>query len=250
VQLAAAADFRIHTKVYSGDRLEPDSQNTTLFRGGLVYDFLSEPRKVTIYDKARARFVILDPARQVQTDVSVDEVQKLNKQIAAWAAERKDDLLNSLANPSFTQKQDPNTGAMLFSNAALTYAVKSSPAENKELFDQYDEFADLFVQLNNMLSLPVRPPYGLARLAVNHELRKKGEIPTEVQLTVHGVNKLPLLNKNLVLRSQHQMTPMLSQSDQRDIEAAQRQLATFKRVPFDEFMPPATAAQRPGTNQR
>lgn len=33
---ARGEDFRIHTKVYQGEESEPVSQNTTLFRAGLV----------------------------------------------------------------------------------------------------------------------------------------------------------------------------------------------------------------------
>ena len=238
-----ADDFRIVTKVYNGERGEPDSENTTLFRGGVVYDFLSEPKKVTIFDPNRGRFVMLDSARQVQTEVTLAEVQKFNKELAQWASEKKDELLNSLAKPQFQQKQDPDTGATLFTSATLAYAVKTAPAASRQMFEQYDEFANLFVQLNNMLSLPVRPPYGLARLAVNQELRKKGEIPSEVKLTVFG-SKIPLLGKNLVLRSQHQVTPMVSDSDAKEIIKVQQQLTGYKKVALEEFLAVPKMAQR------
>ena len=48
-----AEDFRIQTRVYRGDEETPVSQNLTLFRAGVVYDFLSEPAETTIYDRPR-----------------------------------------------------------------------------------------------------------------------------------------------------------------------------------------------------
>ena len=60
--LNAAEDFRIETKVYSGRDKSPVSQNVTLFQAGYVYDYMADPERVAVFDRAHGRFILLDPA--------------------------------------------------------------------------------------------------------------------------------------------------------------------------------------------
>ncbi len=50
---AEADDFRIETKVFTGKETEPSSETLTLFRGGQVFDFLTKPNEITLFDKPR-----------------------------------------------------------------------------------------------------------------------------------------------------------------------------------------------------
>src|SRR6476659_8660970 len=77
---ALADDFRIQTDVYAGDSKIPVSQNTTLFRAGYVYDYLTHPQRdntvvrVAVFDQQHGRFIVLDPARKVKAEVKTDDV--------------------------------------------------------------------------------------------------------------------------------------------------------------------------------
>ena len=62
---ARAESFRVDNKVFVNNEKEPRIQSTTIFHEGRVYDFLKSPGEITLFDSARHRFVLLDPARRV-----------------------------------------------------------------------------------------------------------------------------------------------------------------------------------------
>jgi hypothetical protein len=237
---AYGEDFRIHTKVYKGDETTPASQNLTLFRGGVVYDFLSDPTETTIFDRPRAgkpgRFLLLDPARQVQAEVPLDRLHSFMSQLQLWAAGQSDPFLRFLSLPQFNEQLDEEHQSWSYSSRFMNYRVKAD-AVGEEQFQQYDEFADWFVRLNTMLSIKTRPPYGLGRLAVNASLRSRREIPSEVTLTVDSPNRF--LKRVTTFRSEHQLTALISQTDQARIDEAATQLVSFKKVTLEDYLQPA-----------
>jgi hypothetical protein len=239
--LALAEDFRIQTRVYRGEEEAPVSQNLTLFRGGVVYDFLSEPAETTIYDRPRGnksgRFVLLSPERQVQTEVTLEKLARFMSNLQLSVASQSDPFLRFLAQPEFKEDLDPKQQTWTYTSRWMNYRLKTTPAPNEELFHQYDDFSELFVRLNTMLTIKTRPPYGLGRLAVNASLRARREIPTEVTLIVDSPSRL--LRRPVSFRSEHQLTQMLSQSDQARITETETQLVNFKRIDLEEYLQPA-----------
>ncbi len=63
------------------------------------------------------------------------------------------------------------------------------------------------------------------------------EIPTEVTLVVDSPSLL--LRRPVSFRSEHQLTQMLSQSDQARIAETETQLVNFKRIDLEEYLQPA-----------
>jgi hypothetical protein len=236
---ALAEDFRLQTKVYQGDEPEPVRQNTTLFRGGLVYDLMGDPLEVTIFDRPHGenagRFILLDSPRQMQTEVTLAEVQQFMQRVSGWAAGHDDALYNSLVRPEFKQERLPEDDGWKFTGTWLTYQVKCAPATSEAVFQQYDEFSDWFVRLNTMLSIRSRPPLGLARLAVNSSLRTRKEIPSEVTLTV-TTNRL--LRKQVTYRTEHQLTTLFPSSDLAKISDVEKYRVRLKRVTLEEYLAP------------
>jgi hypothetical protein len=118
----------------------------------------------------------------------------------------------------------------------MNYRLKTAEAANEQLFTQYDDFSEWFVRLNTMLTIKTRPPYGLGRLAINAHLRSRREIPSEVTLVVES--PIRLLRRPVSFRSEHQLTRMLSQSDQARIAETETQIVSFKRIELDEYLQP------------
>lgn len=236
---AYGEDFRIQTRVYKGDETTPSSQNLTIFRGGVVYDFLSDPAETTIFDRPRGgkpgRFVLLNPARQVQTEVSLDKVHRFMSQLQLWAGGQSDPFMRFLAAPQFKEELDGGHHTCNFSSRWMSYRIKAQPV-SEDRFQQYDDFADWFVKLNTMLTIKSRPPYGLGRLAVNASLRTRREVPSEVILTVDSPNRF--LPRQTTFRSDHQIAMLISQADQVRIEEAATQLVSFKKVDLEEYLQP------------
>jgi hypothetical protein len=235
---ATAEDFRIQTRVYKEDEETPISQNLTLFRGGVVYDYLTEPAETTVYDRPRGgkpgRFVLLDPARQVQTEVSLERLNRFVSNLQLWAASQTDPFVRFLSQPQFKEEFDAKDGMWTYSSRWMNYRVKGAAASNLATFEQYDDFSERFVRLNTMLTIKSRPPYGLGRLGVNASLRARREIPTEVHLVVDSPSRF--LRRQTSYRSEHQFVAMLGQPDQARISETETQLVSFKPVDLEEYL--------------
>src|SRR5262245_57411234 len=83
-----AVDFRVESKVYSvkdEKHQELISESETLSQRGVVYDFLSNPSTIAVYDP-HGRFILLDAQRRVRTELSKDEVKKFCEGLQAEAA--------------------------------------------------------------------------------------------------------------------------------------------------------------------
>ncbi len=142
-QSARSADFHVENKVYRADEKEPFSETTTLFRAGLVYDFVTKDGQVeeaTVFDRTRGRFVLLDAKRRVKAEISTTEVQAFGRHIREKAASQTDPLWKFMANPKFT-KETSAEDTLELSSDWLTYRVKTTQARSTEAAAQYGEFA-------------------------------------------------------------------------------------------------------------
>src|SRR5262245_62467253 len=68
----AAEGFRIETKVFAGKEKAPVSETTTLFRNGVVYDFLKKPQQTAVFRKpgngAPGRFILISDSHSIRTE--------------------------------------------------------------------------------------------------------------------------------------------------------------------------------------
>jgi hypothetical protein len=223
VAAAAADDFRIETRLYIDDEKEPLSENITLFHAGQVYDFQSEPARITVFDPPRSRFILLDPQRKTKTEFPTIYPEQLAQKLRDWAAGHSDAFLKFQANPSFEERLDESP--LVFSSPWMTYEVKADKAPNAEAARQYGEFSDWYARLNTMSNTTVLP---FARLYVNAALRDRQLVPTEVRRTI-------VHRGEQVARTEHHVVWRLSTADLKRIDRTGEDLATFKSVPLDLF---------------
>jgi hypothetical protein len=233
VGAAQADDFRIETKVYSGKIKTPVSQNTTFFRAGYVYDYLSNPdrlEQVAVFDQPHGRFILLDPVRKLKAEVATDDVLLFATKLHAVAAKSSNAFTKFSADPDFdvTFSED---GELILASPQLTYRLQTVPAGSPEAAAQYREFCDAYARFNTMANPGSTPPF--ARLVVNAELAKRGLVPAEVQLTIPAQSRA----KAVSLRSEHIVSWRLLPRDDEKIAETAKQLVTFKKVDFDEFAP-------------
>jgi len=226
---ARGEDFRVENKVFVGGDSEPKIQSSTIFYEGVVYDFLEKPREITVFDKARKRFVLLDPARRLRTDVSTDEVEALNHNLKVWAVSQRDATVRFLGNPKFEESVDAKTGALVFDSPWVTYRVAAEPAASEEIARQYREFSDWYIQLNARLHPGYKQTF--ARLIVNEALEKRKAVPREVHLTIKS--KLPF--QKTTARSEHQLIRRLLQSDRDRVAQTDEFMAIFQPVAFEQY---------------
>ena len=179
---AAADDFRIETKVFVGKETEPASEDLTLFRGEQVYDFLNKPREVTVFDKPRSRVILLDPARRVKTEVTMERLMAFSDELRTWCGKQSDPLLKFAAEPSFDQSLDSASNELVFASPFLTYRIATVKAGTDDIARQYLEFSDSYARLNAMTNPGSTPPF--PRLKIDEALFISHAVPERVQLTM------------------------------------------------------------------
>jgi hypothetical protein len=245
--VAAATDFRIASQVFVGDGKQAASTNITLFRAGIVYDYLSEPESVTIFDPLRGRFVLIDPVEQIQCEVATKEVAAFNDELRLRAAGSQDPLLQFMANPQF-KVITPQPGVLHLTGPHMNYRIQVQRVGDKGAVRQYVEFSDWYARLNTLMNPGSPPPF--TRISMNQILLERGEVPKEVMLTVRPAQHVPNA-REVQLRSTHDVSWKLLADDLRRIDSTGEQLATFQQVSMDDFI---NAGQRepakPGMAQR
>jgi len=236
---AAGDDFRIDTEVFVGENEQPTSRTTTVFYRGVVYDFMSGPEKIAIFDQPRGRFILLDPNRKLKAEITTDEVQAFVGRLRSWAAGQDDEFLRFMADPKLEESTDEETGELLLDSRYLKYRVATTKAPNEAVAARYHEFSDWYAKLNSADNVAAPPPF--ARLQLNQLLAQRGEIPTAVSLTLsppRGKGR-----REVLLRSKHHLQGQLAASDEQQIRRANDMIHAFRKVSLTDFVS-ATEEQR------
>jgi hypothetical protein len=236
---ATAEEFRVESKVYSGKDESTTSDSVTLFTDDRVYDFLSSPAEITVFDFQRNRIVVLDPNRKLRTELTTDKLNEFTEQLRIRAARQTDALLKFSANPKFEQTKG-DADSLQFSSPQMTYRVHSTQPDNPNVVHEYRMFSDWSARLNSMIHPGALPPF--PRLAINETLEHNGQIPENVQLTVAAQNHL--MAKPAVLRSEHLWGMQLLPTDRKRIDEAGKYLVTFPEVSLEEYLRPLQTAKR------
>jgi hypothetical protein len=227
-----ADDFRIETKTYNAKDKALVSQNLTLFQAGFVYDYLSQPERVAVFDRARGRFILLDPARKIKVQVRTDDVLVFAEKYHGWAAKSSNEFMRFAADPSFDVKLGTG-GELTLDSPHVSYRLETVRVPTPEAVRQYREFSDWYVRFNGMMNVGSAPPF--LRLAVNRELAERSLIPTEVVLNIPAQTASGL--KPIAMRTEHKVSWKLLQPDLEKIAETGNHLAAFKTVDLGEFEP-------------
>lgn len=228
VATASAEDFRIETRVFSGDSSEPASESVTLFQGDVVFDFLNGSSQVAIFRRPQGdvpgRFILLDRDREIRTEITTDRIATVMKKLRKWASEQEDAYLKFAADPKFSESFNEATGELLLESPMQSYRLTTSPIDKPSAQTQLQDFLNWYTQLNALVH-GGPPPF--PRLAVNSALARHAAVPLEVQLTTTGDKQN--------LRSEHLIAWRISKQDRERIDQATREMADFKSVSNAEF---------------
>lgn len=227
----AAEDFRVENKVYLGGEKEPKVQSTTVFYAGIVYDYLESPPEITVFDKGRGRFILLDTNKRIKTEMTTDEISAVNKNVKQWALSRQDPYLQWLAEPKLEEQFDEAKGELSFTSSWLTYRIVPTEVQSPELAREYRDFSDWHTLLNTRLNPGSKLPF--TRLIVNEALQKRNLLPKEVHLTARAKRGLPF--QKTTVRSEHHLVRHLVQSDHDRIKQTDEYMAIFPAVDFQRY---------------
>ncbi len=154
---AHSADFRVQNAIYLDGDAKPQSQGVTIFHDGLVYDFLTEPSEIMVFDKPHSRFVLLDLTRRVQSERSTDDVKAFIDRAKKYLTGQKNPELRWLAEPTFDVTYDSPTSELTLRSEWLTYQVVLLPT-GPEVAAEYREFSDWYTQFNHVLNPHLHRP--------------------------------------------------------------------------------------------
>ena len=245
-QKAETVDFRIDTNIYVGDEKEPNNSVTTLFRDGVVYDFMSSPERVAIYDPKHRRFILLDPKHRTKVEIREQQLTQYVDHIRKWAAGQDDPLLKFLAHPKFEESFDEQSGELKLAANLYSYTVTTEQPTQAAVLDEYRRFTDWYARLNSATNPGAMPPTG--RLELNRALSQHRVIPKSVQLTVRSSRSRG--GGLVTIRTTHRNFWSLATSDLERIEKADAQLAAFTAVSLKEFVAAAERDRRQVTAKK
>lgn len=228
---APAEDFRVENRVFLDDESEPRVETTTIFLNGIVYDILSGPSEITVFDPSRGRFALLDTQRKLTADVSAKEIAGFVDRMKERASQQENPYVAFQAQPQFELQYDETSRELTFTSPWIIYRLVTQDAESKEIAEQYREFSDWYARLNYLLNPNALLPF--SRLMVNAELAKREVVPREVYLTL--TPKQGIAPKRVKLRSLHHLVRHLVESDRSRVNQIQQYMKMYKQVSYNEY---------------
>lgn len=228
---SAGEDFRVDNKVFFGSHKTADSQSTTIFHDGMVYDYLERPAEVIVFDKAGKRFVMLDTDRRIRAELSTHAVESFVEQLQQSAARHPDPFIQFHSAPKFEEKFDASASELTLSSPWIIYRLVLKQVDSREIAAQYREFCDWYARLNTILNPGSKPPD--ARLVVNESLGRHQAIAREVYLTMTLKKGFP--PKRVKIRSEHQLIRQVTKADLDRVTQTRQFMDIFKPVSFEQY---------------
>lgn len=255
----SAQQFRIETEVFDENQ-RVMARSLTLFDGSTVYDFLMtndgnetpaapaaaglaagqsdgaaavrfRVEEVVVMDHARQRITLLDQQQRHKFEIGHAELLSMVASMQASETLRARDTF--LLEPKLTESFDPPTGELELASPRLGYRAQGQVATDPQVVAQYYLFADWAARLNATDSRKL-PPF--ARLELNQAMKRRGWLPTQVQLQL-----TTLTDQQLQATAKHHTLLQLSANDRQRIESVQKQLNDFPAVSLTRYRHLTTA---------
>ncbi|NDC63395.1 MAG: hypothetical protein EBZ59_05275 [Planctomycetia bacterium] len=248
---AEAGDhLRVESEIYVNEGAEPVARSLTLFCNGVVWDFLESSDcdapaggaqaadEIVLHDPVRERVVVIDPGRNLKTQVASLRLERLGVSLASWARTSEDRLIRWAGGPDFGDGFQEQDGRMELVGPRVRYEVEFAAAPSPEAAESYRRFADTAILLKALLHPGGIPPF--PRLAINRRVCSAGGIPTLVTLEIDPKMAM-LAGRPDRLRSVHRIHPRLLAGDFDRIEEAQARVAIAESVDLAKFCEPSSA---------
>jgi hypothetical protein len=241
-----ASDFRVETEIYGNGTQEPVAKTLTLFRGRIAWDFI-EPvstgaggdrpaaatTEIVLHDPARERVVVVDPVRNVKTQIDAIRLERLSASLAAWARRSDDRLVRWAGGPDFGEGMTETADQVELAGPRVRYAVEYAAAPTADAAEEYRRFADTAILLKGLMRPGGLPPF--PRMAINRRVAAAGGIPTKVALEIDP-GMTAFTGRSARLRCVHRVHPRLLASDLERIEQAESHVAVAAAVDLAEFV--------------
>jgi len=234
--------MRIESELFANGGDQPIARSLTLFCDGVAWDFLELPdvdaprtlrlAEIVLHDPARHRVVIIDPVRNLKTQVETLRLERLGVSLASWARQGDDRLVRWAGGPDFDADITETDTTLELTGPRVRYAVAHAPAPSEHAATVYREFADTALLLRALLQPGGIPPF--PRLALNRRLESAGAIPCEVTLEL-GSRFTSLGGRTERLTCRHRLHPRILPADDAKIDDAAASSAAADVVELAAF---------------
>ena len=239
-------ELRVESELFADGGAEPVARSLTLFRGAVAWDFLEltapgtdadtpqlQLAEIVLHDPARERVVVIDPARDMKTQIESIRLERLSVSLAKWARNADDRLVRWAGGPDFGDGITEKDAALELVGPRVRYGVAYAAAPSTEAAATYRRFADTAILLKALLQPGGIPPF--PRLALNRRIEAAGAIPAEVTLEIDP--KLALVaGRPSRLKCVHKSHPRLLEGDRRRIEDGEAHVASARAVDVAAFV--------------
>ena len=233
--------FRVESEVFANGAQEPIARSLTLFRDGIAWDFL-EPSaakgggdaagEIVLHDPSRERVVLVDPVRNLKTQIDAIRLERLSVSLASWARKSDDRLVRWAGGPDFGEGMTESDDRIELVGPRVRYTIEFATPPTAEAAGLYRRFADTAILLKALVRPGGLPPF--PRLAINRRVAAAGGIPTEVSLEIDSRAAM-VTGRADTLRCVHKFHPRLLAGDLSRIEEAESRVAVATQVELAEF---------------
>jgi len=233
--------FRVESEVFANGAEEPVARSLTLFRDGIAWDFL-EPStakgagdaagEIVLHDPSRERVVLVDPVRNLKTQIDAIRLERLSVSLASWARKSDDRLVRWAGGPDFGEGMTESDDRIELVGPRVRYTIEFATPPTAEAAGLYRRFADTAILLKALVRPGGLPPF--PRLAINRRVAAAGGIPTEVSLEIDSRAAM-VTGRADTLRCVHKFHPRLLAGDLSRIEEAESRVAVATQVELAEF---------------
>lgn len=228
---AQGVEFRVENSVYVDNSSQPVAESVTLFINNRMYDFLTQPEEIVIFDPIIRHFVLLYPPMQLRTDLRVEQVAAFISTLRSWAGKHQDPFIRFSANPDVHVDESTGGPSIVFDSQFLRYIVDVDRPPDPQIARIYADFSDWYLQLNTMVVPGSRLPF--ARLHVNKVLLERQLVPLRVELRLKPEAR-PKGQPQLI-RSYHNFFYRVSEADRNRAAQADQFAQIYRSVSFVEY---------------
>lgn len=237
-------EMRVENEIFADRGAAPVAKSLTLFRDGLAWDFLEgdtadDPVEIVLHDPARERVVVIDPRRNIKTQVETLRLERLSVSLATWARRSDDRLIRWAGGPDFDEGRTLHDRTLELAGPRARYEIIFHEAPSPDAAATYHRFADTALLLKSLLHPGGIPPF--PRLSINKHVAAADGIPASVTLEIDSRAAM-IGGRPQVLRSVHKLHPRLLAADLDRLEDAEARVALAEPVDLAAFVEPTTAS--------
>ena len=231
--LIADEGFRVDTTLTRQGSAQPISETTSLFFGGVAYDF--QDADITIIDPASDKITCVHLGTKLRMEINISSLEELIPRAEEQAKFGKAAAFLASAKQIRREKNRVSVGEGGPLAYVATFQRPDDTTQAAAFAKAYQQFADASMLLNSFSrgSNGV-PPF--ARLALNRELAAKNVLPKQITLTQGG-------GEPAVYNCQIKAVWGLSANDQTKLQELQRLKGTFQLVEPSKYRSRAEAAR-------